>query len=55
MVPSLSGLAPFQFAFVVRDLDRFVGEFDGLLMAGPWRGWVFGPQGQGREYPRYPR
>jgi len=22
MVPSLRGLAPFQFAFVVRDLDR---------------------------------
>ena len=50
MVPSLGGLAPFQFAFVVRDLDQFVCEFDGLLMAGPWRGWVFGPQGQGREY-----
>src|SRR5262245_36001416 len=50
MVPSLGGLAPFQFAFVVRELDHFVGELDGLLMAGPWRGWVFGPQGQGREY-----
>jgi hypothetical protein len=50
MVPSLGGLAPFQFAFVVRDLDHFVVEFDGLLMAGPWRGWVFGPQGQGREH-----
>ena len=50
MVPSLSGLAPFQFAFVVRDLDRFVGEFDRPLLAGPWRGWVFGPQGHGREY-----
>ena len=50
MVPSLAGLAPFQFAFVVRDLDRFVGEFDRPLLAGPWRGWVFGPQGHGREY-----
>ncbi len=50
MVPSLDGRAPFQLAFVVRDLGRFVGEFDRLLMAGPWRGWVFGPQGQGREY-----
>jgi len=50
MVPSLGGLAPFQFAFVVRDLERFLGKFDGLLMAGPWRGWVFGPQGEGREY-----
>jgi hypothetical protein len=34
MVPSLGGLASFQFAFVVRDLDQFVGEFDGLLSAG---------------------
>ena len=50
MVPSLRGLAPFQFAFVVRDLDHFVGELDSVLMTGPWRGWVFGPQGQGREY-----
>jgi hypothetical protein len=50
MVPSLGGLAPFQVAFVVRDLDHFVAKFDGLLMAGPWRGWVFGPHGQGREY-----
>jgi hypothetical protein len=29
MVPSLGGLAPFQFAFVVRDLDHFVAKFDG--------------------------
>ena len=50
MVPSLEGLAPFQIAFVVRDLERAVGEFDARLAAGPWRGWVFGPQGQGREY-----
>jgi hypothetical protein len=50
VVPSLDGLAPFQVAFVVRDLDRLRGEFDRLLRAGPWRGWVFGPQGQGREY-----
>src|SRR5690242_4323654 len=50
MVPSLDGLAPFQFAFVVRDLDQLSGEFDRLLAAGPWRGWIFGPQGQGREY-----
>ena len=50
MVPSLKGLAPFQIAFVVRDLERAVREFDARLSAGPWRGWVFGPQGQGREY-----
>ena len=50
MVPSLQGVAPFQIAFVVRDLERAVREFDTRLAAGPWRGWVFGPQGQGREY-----
>src|SRR5579884_81464 len=50
MVPSLGGLAPFQLAFVTRDLDRFVGELERLVAAGPWRGWLFGPQGQGREY-----
>jgi len=50
MVPSLQGLAPFQIAFVVRDLEHAVREFDTRLAAGPWRGWVFGPQGQGREY-----
>ena len=50
MVPSLKGLAPFQIAFVVPDLERAVHEFDARLSAGPWRGWVFGPQGQGREY-----
>jgi hypothetical protein len=50
MVPSLEGLAPFQIAFVVRDVERAAQEFDARLAAGPWRGWVFGPQGQGREY-----
>ncbi len=50
MIPSLEGLAPFQIAFVVRDLERATREFDARLAAGPWRGWVFGPQGQGREY-----
>ena len=50
MVPSLAGLAPFQIAFVVRDLERAAREFDARLSAGPWRGWVFGPQGEGREY-----
>ena len=50
MVPSLDGLAPFQIAYVVRDLDCFVAELDTRLAAGPWRGWIFGPQGQGREY-----
>jgi RimK family alpha-L-glutamate ligase len=28
VVPSLDGLAPFQIAFVARDLERFVGELD---------------------------
>jgi hypothetical protein len=50
MVPSLEGLAPFQLAFVVRDLERAARTFDALLAAGPWRGWIFGPQRQGREY-----
>ncbi|HEY1565187.1 MAG TPA: VOC family protein [Gaiellaceae bacterium] len=50
MVPSLAGLAPFQIGFVVRDLDRAVRDFDGKLGAGPWRGWLFGPHGEGREY-----
>jgi hypothetical protein len=50
MVPSLQGLAPFQLGFVVRDVERAAREFDARLDAGPWRGWVFGPQGQGREY-----
>ena len=50
MVPSLAGLAPFQIAFVVEDLERAAREFDARLGAGPWRGWIFGPQGQGREY-----
>lgn len=50
MVPSLQGLAPFQLAFVVSDLERAAREFDARLAAGPWRGWIFGPQGQGREY-----
>ena len=50
MVPSLAGRAPFQIAFVVRDLERAARELDARLAAGPWRGWVFGPQGEGREY-----
>jgi catechol 2,3-dioxygenase-like lactoylglutathione lyase family enzyme len=50
MVPSLAGRAPFQIAFVVRDLERAARDFDRRLGTGPWRGWVFGPQGEGREY-----
>jgi catechol 2,3-dioxygenase-like lactoylglutathione lyase family enzyme len=50
MIPSLQGRAPFQIAFVVRDVERAAREFDARLGAGPWRGWVFGPQGRGREY-----
>jgi methylmalonyl-CoA/ethylmalonyl-CoA epimerase len=34
----------------VRDVERAAREFDARLGAGPWRGWVFGPQGEGREY-----
>jgi catechol 2,3-dioxygenase-like lactoylglutathione lyase family enzyme len=50
VVPSLAGLAPFQLGFVVRDLERAVREFNDKLAAGPWRGWLFGPRGKGREY-----
>jgi len=50
LVPSLAGLAPFQIAFVVSDLERAARAFDARLAAGPWRGWLFGPQGHGREY-----
>jgi methylmalonyl-CoA/ethylmalonyl-CoA epimerase len=50
MVRSLQGLAPFQIAFVVRDLEHTAREFDARLGAGPWREWVFGPRGEGREY-----
>jgi len=50
VVPSLQGLAPFQIAFIVRDLERAVRQFEARLSAGPWRGWLFGPQGEGREY-----
>jgi methylmalonyl-CoA/ethylmalonyl-CoA epimerase len=34
----------------VRDVERAAHEFDARLGAGPWRGWIFGPQGEGREY-----
>lgn len=50
MIPSLAGLAPFQVAFVVADVEKAMRRFDALLGAGPWRGWIFGPQGEGREY-----
>jgi hypothetical protein len=50
LVPSLEGLAPFQIAFVVRDLEHAARRFDERLAAGAWRGWLFGPQGEGREY-----
>jgi hypothetical protein len=50
VVPSLAGLSPFQLGFVVRDLERAGREFEAKLGAGPWRGWLFGPQGEGREY-----
>jgi catechol 2,3-dioxygenase-like lactoylglutathione lyase family enzyme len=50
VVPSLGGRAPFQIAFVVPDLDEAVRRFDATLGGGPWRGWLFGPQGEGREH-----
>ena len=50
IAPSLAGLAPFQLGFVVSHLERAAREFDETLGAGPWRGWLFGPQGETREY-----
>ena len=35
---------------MVRDLERSAREFDARLGGGPWRGWLFGPQGRYREY-----
>lgn len=49
MIPSLEGRTPFQFAFVVPDLEDAARRF-GVVGAGPWRGWLFGPQGLGREH-----
>lgn len=34
----------------MRDLERAVRTFDARLSGGPWRGWLFGPQCEGREY-----
>ena len=34
----------------MHDLERAARELDARLAAGPWRGWVFGPQSEGREY-----
>jgi methylmalonyl-CoA/ethylmalonyl-CoA epimerase len=46
-----AGLAPFQLAFVVWDLERAVRDLDALLGAGPWQGHVFdGDLVEGREY-----
>lgn len=45
LVPSLAGLALFQLAFVVADLEGAAHEFEARLGAGPWRGWLFGLQG----------
>jgi methylmalonyl-CoA/ethylmalonyl-CoA epimerase len=41
VLDAFAGLVPFQVAFVVRDLDRAVRDLDGVLAAGPWRGYVF--------------
>ena len=51
MLTAFAGLVPFQVALVVRDLERAVRDLDGLLGAGPWRGYVFdGDSVEGREY-----
>jgi catechol 2,3-dioxygenase-like lactoylglutathione lyase family enzyme len=51
MPAAFAGLLPFQVALVVRDLERAVGDLDALVGAGPWRGYVFGPETvEGLEY-----
>ena len=40
MLEAFAGLVPFQVAFVVHDLDRAARNFDAVLSAGPWRGYV---------------
>jgi methylmalonyl-CoA/ethylmalonyl-CoA epimerase len=51
VLKALEGIVPFQVAFVVRDLEQAVAEFETLLDAGPWRGYVFDAGTvQGREY-----
>jgi hypothetical protein len=51
MLAAFAGRAPFQVALVVHDLERAVRDIDGLVGAGPWRGFVFdGTSVQGREY-----
>jgi methylmalonyl-CoA/ethylmalonyl-CoA epimerase len=42
VLDAFAGLAPFQVAFVVPDLERAVRGFDAVLSAGPWRGYVLG-------------
>jgi methylmalonyl-CoA/ethylmalonyl-CoA epimerase len=51
VLTAFAGLVPFQVALVVRDLERAVRDLDGVLGAGPWRGYVFdGDSVEGREY-----
>jgi methylmalonyl-CoA/ethylmalonyl-CoA epimerase len=51
MLPAFAGAVPFQVAFVMRDLERAVRDLDALVGAGPWRGYVFGPEmAEGLEY-----
>jgi methylmalonyl-CoA/ethylmalonyl-CoA epimerase len=41
VIGAFSGLVPFQVAFVVNDLAGAARDFDEMLGAGPWRGYVF--------------
>jgi len=51
MPAAFAGLLPFQVALVGRNLERAVGDLDALVGAGPWRGYVFGPETvEGLEY-----
>jgi methylmalonyl-CoA/ethylmalonyl-CoA epimerase len=42
VLEAFAGLVPFQVALVVHDLDRVARNFDAVLSAGPWRGYVLG-------------
>jgi len=41
VIRTLAGLAPFQLAFVVHDLEVAAQRFDAVFGIGPWRGYLF--------------
>jgi len=57
VIRTLAGLAPFQLAFVVHDLETAAQPFEAVLGAGPWRGYLFDETavGEGEVWMRHPR